>query len=352
MTQFSYPWEGIAAPGSITDGGYYSAFQWNGVWVAMMRAGGTVLQGASPLPAAQTMPNVGVFYSVDSQLAVSTSGNNLISIAAGAALVDGQFFYNSAAITDTAVASCATPAMQRTDRVVIRKNFGNSTYTPTNVPALTVPPKSTRITVISGADGGGAPGYTQDTTRVTYWDIPLYQYNISDAGVLSAKVDLRNNNYVDAETKHVFLQAQAGYDVTGGAALIRQTAYGLALPDAASSLVYFDMTTPKDYISGMTATAVIMTTVGVTGNIYHELAALWCADGEPYDQHTSYPGVAAEAIAADLTVYELASLSITPTADDFITFRHNRDATNPLDTLGSYAYIKGIHVSYFGWGRK
>jgi hypothetical protein len=357
MTEFSYPWLGVAAPGSITDGGAYTAFQWNGVWLTETRSGGVVVSGASPLPAAQNWANIGVFYSMPLRYAVTSSGNNLISINTGAGIVDGQFCYNDTAITDTPVISCATPASSRIDRVVLRKNYSAATYTPTATAALTVPMKSTRITTISGADGGAAPALTQDTTRATYWDVPLYQYTISSAGVISSLTDQRE--FVDAETKYLFLPAIHAYnlDTTTDLYYTVTINYGqpaINLTGSNQCYAYGRWRVPQDFISSIVVKGVAYGEVGGP-NVYCRNIYQAGGCGEEGTAHSETGSWAAEAIAASRTAYScLASLSVgaanTGSIGDMVKLIFMRDANNVLDTLaaGSLKY-SGFLIQYFGW---
>jgi len=200
-TQFSFPQAGLQ-PADGIDCGAYTANEYKAMYIAYMRSGGMIRTGAAlpGLPATPLYPNVGVFYVCPDRLAVTSSGAAVISIATGAYICDGAFGYNDTAIVDTAVTLPA--ANPRIDRVVIRQNYTAADYTSVNVPALVVPANTARLCVISGAEAG-APvplALTQDQDRLTYWDIPLFQYQIANAtGVISGLTDERE--WVDAETK-------------------------------------------------------------------------------------------------------------------------------------------------------
>lgn len=94
-----------------------------------------------------------------------------VTIASGAALVNGGFYENTAQAT----LSVATPSGNtRIDRVILRKHWGTQTI---------------RLILISGSEGGGAPSLSQ--TEGAIWEIPLAQLSVTTAGVITV-ADQRN----------------------------------------------------------------------------------------------------------------------------------------------------------------
>lgn len=185
MAEYTRPWPGT----TIGDAGPYTSNDWNDVWGTMENAG--VWTGD---------PNrydIGVFYQILNHLEPAVNGAN-IEVETGASLVDGLYHYCDSLVTVPIPASGA--GTSRIDVIVVRKNYQQAiTYTPGGG-APTVPPRTARITVIRGVEAVGpvAPSLTQDVTRTTYWDIPLAQVQVSDAGVLSGFADLREfagNNF-------------------------------------------------------------------------------------------------------------------------------------------------------------
>jgi hypothetical protein len=119
--------------------------------------------------------NKGIFANVPGLLAVTYVGPNFLSVAAGAAMVDGLYYENDAAISCTVTS--ATAGKVRDDRLVIRKYF-NTTL------------QNARLVLLPGSEvaspgPGTPPALTQDTTRTTYWDMPLARVSIADDGVIT-----------------------------------------------------------------------------------------------------------------------------------------------------------------------
>lgn len=106
----------------------------------------------------------GVIKSNLNELAVSGAGSP-VTVATGAAVVDGNFYENDGNPT---VAIPTPAASTRIDRIVLRKDFSAQTV---------------RITRIAGVEGAGAPSLTQ-SDGVT-WDIPLYQVSITTGGAIT-----------------------------------------------------------------------------------------------------------------------------------------------------------------------
>jgi hypothetical protein len=99
------------------------------------------------------------------ELQVTNPVGDVIRVATGAALVDGKFYENDAAIEN----SIASPTMAtRHDRIVLRKSFSAQT---------------TRVVTLVGEEGNAVPSITQ-SDGVT-WEIPLATIVITTAGVIT-----------------------------------------------------------------------------------------------------------------------------------------------------------------------
>lgn len=182
MTQFSYPWPGVA-PADGVDAGPYTAAQWWERVVALLSSSGTA-HGAA-LVTDIGRENIGVLVKVGNLLAVTNPANHDIQIDTGVALVDGAVVYNDAALTLTIPLPVANP---RIDRIVIRKNYTAAQYDPAgDAGDEEVPAYTARITRLVGVENAipVAPALTQDATRATYWDIPLAQFQLSVGGVVT-----------------------------------------------------------------------------------------------------------------------------------------------------------------------
>jgi len=143
--EFSLPWGGIV----IGDAGPYTDDDWSDVWRKLF----TVDRTAQ-----------GVLRNYGNMLAVSGIVSP-VSVATGAAVVDGKYFENDAALNVVV----PTPAvLTRIDRIVVRKDFANQTA---------------RVTRVAGVEGAGAPALVQ-IDGVT-WDIPLAQASITIAAAIT-----------------------------------------------------------------------------------------------------------------------------------------------------------------------
>lgn len=355
MAQFSRPQPGLF-PADGDDCGAYTANEWAAVLIAQNMSSGMMVTGAaSPpgLPGTQVFPNVGVYYVTPNQLVVTSPGASQISIDTGAAIVDGRVYTNDTAISAVAITNPA--ANPRIDRVVVRQNYTAIDYTSVNAPALIVDANTARIAIISGAENVApvAPALTQDEDRATYWDIPLAQYQIAVAGTITNLTDERE--FVDAETKRLFVNVLCGYDNTGGASApitCDGTDLRLLLVDGNDYYGSGRFCVPNDFISGMTSTAVTSNIGAGAGNIYCSNAYSAGACGQAESTHTGTTGLSAVATTANVQncLQELSLASVA--VDDIVLLSFDRDAANVLDTVNADVRFYGWIVDYFGWGRR
>ena len=341
MTQISYPWPGT----TLTDAGPYSSEQWNSLWGAGCRSGVKFGRSADY--------SIGVFYALGNHLDPTINSTDL-DVDTGGALVDGLYFESDATVSiDVGGVGTRPAANPRIDYIVVRKNYSTTTtYSPTAGPA--VAPQTARLTVIRGTEAGSpvAPSLTQDTTRTTYWDVPIATVQVSTGGVLSNLVDQRE--FVDAETKQFFVPALVGANV----AVETDLKYFFATGESFGPYIELNHTSnpssmvgrfivPSDFIESMTAKVSILTTS--SGNIYlnNEFRAASC--GEDYDTHTGSTGYSAE--SATLEQYAcLQELSITSiVSGDYVWLRASRNGTNVADTISDSVSGLGWYVEYFGW---
>ncbi len=99
------------------------------------------------------------------QLAV-TGSTSPVSVATGAALVDGKFYENTASLS---VAVPSPVSATRIDRIVLRKSFAAQTV---------------RVARIAGSEGSGTPPAITQTDGTT-WDVKLAQVSITTAGIVT-----------------------------------------------------------------------------------------------------------------------------------------------------------------------
>ncbi|MBV6425334.1 MAG: hypothetical protein NAOJABEB_03151 [Steroidobacteraceae bacterium] len=131
-------------------GSGYTAAQMFDLWRALFTPQTGNLGGVSP----------------DYQSKLAASGTTSpVTIAAGAAIVYGIPYFNTANVT---VAIPTPSGATRIDRIVLRASWAAQTV---------------RITRIAGTEGGAAPALTQSAG--TTWDIPLAQASITTAGAIT-----------------------------------------------------------------------------------------------------------------------------------------------------------------------
>ena len=354
MTEFSRPQAGLF-PADGDDCGAYTANEWAAVLIAQNRSGGMMVTGAAAppgLPATQLFPNVGVFYSVADRLVVSSPGASQITIGTGASIVDGRVHTNDT--EHTAIAITNPGANPRIDRVVVRQNYTVADYTSVNAPALVVDFNTARICIISGAENVApvAPTLTQDEDRLTYWDIPLAQYQISVAGVITNLTDERE--YVDAENKDFFVQYTFAQDAATNPLIYDISGYGWHLPTAVDARAFLNFRIPDNYISGLQITPIVVESV-VNGNVRLDLNADYgtCSEIRTMHNDSSLANVVAITNATRrLCLTSMTTILASAALGDFVSVYFRRDGTHGTDTLASVLPAPGILVEYFGWGRR
>lgn len=345
MTENSYYFPGT----TIGDAGPYGAATTYKVFAQLARAG-----NAESLAALYDM---GVFYAVANQLEPTINGAN-IDVDTGASLIDGAYHENDATVSVPITASGV--GVERIDLIVVRKNYQTAvTYTPAGG-APTVPPQTSRITVIRGAEAGTpvAPSVTQDTTRTTYWDIPLATVQVNNAGALSNLTDLRE--YVDAETKQMWVMPGGGRDESVAADLVSGGGtsgdnHFLMLTDGNTCRGMGTFIVPQDFISGMTVTAVVVALAnGDVAVLQQETKVRYSQCDEAYATHTD----CVAACAVGVSTYTLTSgqreciaeiTMASPTVGDMAILEFNRQGGNAADTVNAVVGLHGWIVEYFGW---
>ena len=365
MAQSSRPQAGLR-PADGDDCGAYTADQWRATLIAHNRSGGMIVTGAAAppgLPATQLFPNVGVFYATADRLAVTSPGALQISIAVGQALVDGTVYTNDTAITATPITIPAGGANSRIDRVVVRQNYTVADYTSINATGLVVDFNTTRICIISGAEAVGpvAPNLVQDEDRLTYWDIPLAQYEIvHTTGIISNLTDQRE--WVDAETKQVFIPAIGGWNSTDNSLLDFDTGFGTAgwaTRATKSSSIYGYWRVPQNFIGDVNVTvrAVVVNISGGACDIRFSQGASNSTCNEWYETNRSaiaedtYP--LADLLSECIAEFELdGSVAGNPAeAGEIVRIGGNRDGNDVSDTCGD-VYVSGWMVEYLGYNRR
>lgn len=159
MVERSVPWDNAGGG----DGGPYTEDSFRRLMKAMFSADSA---------------NIGVIGGYLNSLQPTGSGADQVSIATGAAIIDGTFYDNDAALalTGPTHVPMTRPVVGTTGKLlVLRKSWAAQTI---------------RALVIASADGTSAiPAKVQ--TDLTTWDIPLMSFTHDTGGVIANTIDLR-----------------------------------------------------------------------------------------------------------------------------------------------------------------
>lgn len=341
MTQRSWPWFG-EAPGEGADAGAYEQEDWWPAWGTMMRAAAIIVESAgAPLRTLAALTNLGVFYCVDNKLEVTDAGGLAVDIDTGAAMVEGQFYYNDASIQLT------LPASKTDWYVVLRKNYTAATFTPVGYVAGsgTVPPYTTRITWVSSL--------TQATDRSDYWDIPLAKFT-TDGSDITALTDERE--WVDVETK-VFYVGFDGAEKTTPATVDRDL-YGYAMAPNPSDPtdVWTEFGVPSDFLDNMSCYPIVIDDPsggGAAANAQFDFWARYGTCGENYATHSenvlneviSIPNNTGEKVCLTALELDLSDIAL----EDTVTITLHRDSTSGSDVYTGNVYAHIVRIEYLGW---
>ncbi len=325
MTQYSRPWAGT----TIGDAGPYTAPHWWDVWQAFMKSSGAKVGTG----------NLGIFYVIPGRLAVTSPAINTISVAVGAALVDGLYYESTAAETFTV--PNATAGQVRDDRIVVRKTFSGATQT-------------CRLVLLTGSEApspgpGTPPVLTQDTIRSTFWDLPLYRVSVTDAGVITLTDE---REYVDVAQKSEYFPFEYGYSITGAVELSRDANYFMAMPDMETSEAYCSFRVPEDYVSNLQLHIVVSkVAIGndldgyATIKIYDVLGVSSTASSTVLNTVFSLP--ADDTVFIQFDIGAVWTGTVLPNMVGYIIF--GRSGADASDTLGVDLKVIGVLITYNGY---
>ncbi|MBD3251889.1 hypothetical protein GF380_05580 [Candidatus Uhrbacteria bacterium] len=342
MTQRSWPWFG-EAPGDGPDAGAYEIEDWWPVWAVLAKAAGLVVEGAgSPLRTLSSLGNIGIFYIVPNRLEVTDAGGLAVDVNTGAALVEGQFYYN-----DTSV-QLTLPASQTDYYVVLRKNYTGTTYTPPGYTAGSgeVEGYTTRITWVSAI--------VQSTDRTTYWDVPLAKFTTNAADITSLSDE---REYIDAGTIIDFIPSIYGYIVTVG--LTRGDALeasfdepgGLEMPDNESARAIGTYKIPHNFIKDLDTKCILVPEA--SGDVVIRNWTEYGGCGELHSVHEDETAVLGFANTIAITDSERNCIDEMDfndaSANDFVTIITDRSGSDASDTINASVNHMGWRVTYFGY---
>ncbi len=174
MTELSLPWDGQV----LGDSGPYTAEEWADGW------GHLFTSKWYPSSSVSGILMEGSYLQVTCAGAVSP-----VSVAVGAAIVDGTLYSSNAIVT---VAIPTPAAATRNDLIVLRKDWATQTV---------------RIYRIAGVEGGGVPGAI--LTHGTTWDFTLAYVTVTTLGAITV-TDQRLP--VQYPTNHLYVPRRKGGD--------------------------------------------------------------------------------------------------------------------------------------------
>lgn len=328
MTEFSRPWAGT----TVGDAGPYTAKDWWDVWQHMQKASGRLTLSTF---------NGGVYYACAAgKLAGSVPGANTFRISAGAALVDGTFYYNDANV-DVNVPS-ATVGNVRNDRIVLRKSFNTAIQT-------------VRIVRVAGGQaaspGPGTPtALVKDTTGVTYWDVPLYQVKVTDAGVVTAYADERV--YLDVEPKYLFVPFELGHNITDNVELLLSMFdYGLNFPPDKVAATNVKFVVPADFVTDMYTSVLVISSqspADVVLVMTRELLKAGVTIPASSDNIGATTVTYVDNSKTQVMLYTIYDAA-TPAPGDVCVATFNRSGSAGADTMIVDLTVVGLIVNYMGW---
>ncbi len=146
-------------------------------------------------------------------------------------------------------------------------------------------------------------------------------------------------------TRTVFVPATRGWVTNTSNPIHAADERGVLLDDGVLSVAIGETYLPSDYVSGLTAVAVVQCD-GASGNLYARNDIYMGADNQAYNTHNDYTEYSAVAAAEALN--EILSVNVSSVAaGDYITCRLARNAAHGSDTFNAgKVYVKGWLLSY------
>ncbi len=345
MTQASRPTGQNIANFPAGDSGPYSSGQWRALFAALFT---------------QSPTTQGPLINWLNELAVTSSAANSISVASGAAMVNGNLLLNDAAVAFTVPSAPA--GATRTDYVVATLNDTGTPYsTGLTFPTVltdyageaAIPTYACRLAILRGTPGGGTPTLIQSGETFM---VPLATYIINDAGTISSLIDRRafcvfSSAY--AKTRGFLLPYAGQYrSSTGGGTPDRYTG-GYSTEFGASLFRIFERTSayaglsvPDDFLSGLTAT-ILLNSSG-PGDYrfaawvrYGGIGEAWDTHGHTWSENT-WSDVGVNGTLVEVHTFSLTHASI----GDIVSLNFRRNATHAEDTGAHFIQSPGWWIEY------
>lgn len=339
MAENSFPWDGNSASGGTGDCGPYSSDEFRD-WFRMLFCNDETTEFVVPL--------------YKNTLSVASSGNAQVSIATGAAIVDGLWYENTSSTTKAVSAHAGRDSWYR---IVLRANW-------------------TAQTVTLVALGGDATCPTVTQTDGTTWENSLALVQVSDASAVTVtdeRIYLHFNTKIDADNidSAVITGAKIATSAVSAANIANRSRKFVVEPnmiwndtDSASLTsvwsdgsytlqgdkdlsVYAESIVPMDYSSSMTVKAMVQ--CSASGNVANA-ASVWTAATNGSESAANSLHSRANVVEALATnkLTGCASVSLASAATgDFMTLKYQRlGATCAADTLSASLWFYGWLVDY------
>ena len=234
------------------------------------------------------------------------------------------------AVTTAKINDLAVTTAKINDLAVTTNQLGNNVVTYTKMQNILVPP------AVLGKPDAGAGDPEEITAGVNDRVLARSGGTIAFQALVPAMVTDR--------TRKFFVQCAGGFDQTSPADLINQSMLGIGTPDGKICFGYGQFIVPNDFVSGMTATLVVVG--NASGNIYSRNECIYGQCGEVNGTHTASVGKAAVAI----TQFEwecIQAMSLTNAAvGDIVGLEFERDSVDALDTVGNIVNLTGWIIEY------
>lgn len=327
MAETSFPWDGDSSVGGTGDCGPYSADEYRD-WYRLMFCSSVTTEAVVPIYA--------------NKLEVTSTANESVSIATGAALLNGIWYENTSAATKT----CAAVDNQTTYyRIVLQGDWTTQTV---------------RLATIGGTST--APAVTQ--TDGTTYEISLALVTVASTGdttVTDERTYLHFNTMLDGDnidtgaitaanianrTRQFNVQPMTMWNSTDSASVVTSFDGAYLMPDGKNQNVYGTALVPSDYSSGMTAYALVETTA--SANVVDATTVWSAATGGTETAATAAhsTGSLTEALATS-KLTKCASVSVaSAAANDLLTLKYTRYGASTADTLSASLYFYGWLLSY------
>lgn len=317
MGETSQPWDGVLLGDAVR--AKYDATEWDDQYEDMLNS--DVNRGI--------LPNRG------NEL-VGSPGVNQFRVASGAALVKGKWYRNTASV-NFAPASASVGHWRR-DRLVLSSTWVNINSAARD-PAVQVGQTIRLIRLVNPVEDVPAPAITQNDGVL--WEIPLFQIQVTEAGVVTVYADDREGI---KGTRQFFVPCVGSCNKTDNLLSKIEGDYGWILIDSKLCDGYGFSIVPNDFVAGMTVKAVVVPSAN--GNIYGILGTGYGQCAESHEQHANDSGYSAVAVTQDNNNCIQQVSLVNAAKGDILRITYRRDAVDALDTVDADVACTGFIVEY------